>query len=234
MRAILVLLLCSRAYAGSLPDYMRACSASDPELNKCIEDVIATAGPRFAKGIPDLGIASLDPVNLGTIYIDNPALNVTLTDTVLTGLSGFKINSFKMEEAKGRATLDFTANVTLKSQYVMDGQVLILPIRGDGDARIKITNLNIVIKYEFKTVDGYWSVPEYKESYKMGRAHFKFTNLFGGNKELASLTLQFMNDNWSTIIDEIAPPAVTQIIRRCVDEVRKLFAAVPADQLLLH
>lgn len=47
--------------------------------------------------------------------------------------------SFRMNTEKGKAVLDFTANVTLKANYVMDGQILILPIRGDGQAKIKIS-----------------------------------------------------------------------------------------------
>jgi hypothetical protein len=40
---------------------------------------------------------------------------------------------------KNKATFDFTANVTLKANYVIDGQVLILPIKGSGPAKIKIS-----------------------------------------------------------------------------------------------
>lgn len=45
----------------------------------------------------------------------------------------------RINTEKGKATIDFTANVTLKAHYNMDGQVLILPIRGNGAARIRIS-----------------------------------------------------------------------------------------------
>ncbi|XP_022121608.2 circadian clock-controlled protein daywake isoform X2 [Pieris rapae] len=221
------------ARAATLPSFLRACSASDPNLSQCVEKVIAVGGGKFAKGIPELGIASLDPVHLGRVVVDNPALKLTFDDTVVTGLGDFVVNSFKIDTEKGKATLDFTANVTLKAHYDMDGQVLILPIRGNGDAKIKITNLNIVIKYDYKTVDGYWTVTGYKDSYNMDRAHFKFTNLFNGNKELASTINRVINDNWEPVIRDIAPVAFQTIISACVNEAKKLFAAVPADRLLL-
>ncbi|CAF4852622.1 circadian clock-controlled protein daywake-like [Pieris napi] len=221
------------ARAGTLPSFLRACSASDPNLSQCVEKVIAVGGGKFAKGIPELGIASLDPVHLGRVVVDNPALKLTFDDTVVTGLGGFVVNSYKIDTEKGKATLDFTANVTLKAHYDMDGQVLILPIRGNGEAKIKITNLNIVIKYDYKTVDGYWTVTGYKDSYNMDRAQFKFTNLFNGNKELASTINRVINDNWEPVIRDIAPVAFETIISACVNEAKKLFAAVPADRLLL-
>lgn len=45
----------------------------------------------------------------------------------------------RINGARNKATLDFTANVTLKADYDIDGQVLILPIRGNGPAKIKIS-----------------------------------------------------------------------------------------------
>ncbi|CAH0682925.1 unnamed protein product [Spodoptera exigua] len=220
------------AYAGTLPSFIKPCSRSDPNLNECVEKVISVAGAKFSEGIPELGIAPLDPVELGTVVVDNPALKLTFTDTVVTGLKGFRVNSYKINPDKGKATLDFTANVTLKAHYDMNGQVLILPIRGNGQSKIKITNLNIVVKYDFEEKDGHWIVPSYKDHYKMDRAQFKFTNLFGGNKELAQTTERFTNENWEIIMSEIAPPALKQIIKKCVDQVKKFFGSIPAKELL--
>ncbi|XP_028040390.1 protein takeout-like isoform X1 [Bombyx mandarina] len=218
--------------AGNLPSFISPCSASDPNLNECIQKVIEVVAPKFADGIAELGIAPLDPVQLGTVEVNNPALKITFTDTVVTGLRGSKINSYKINLDKGKATIDFTANVTLKAHYVMDGQVLILPIRGNGPAKIKITNLRIVVTYDFTTVAGHWVLTGYKDHYKMDRAQFKFNNLFGGNKELGETVHTAINTNWEPVIRDIAPVAFEQIIKACVDETKKLFATVPANELL--
>ncbi|XP_075975338.1 protein takeout-like isoform X2 [Anticarsia gemmatalis] len=220
------------AYAGGLPPFFTPCSKSDPHLSECVQNVISIGGAKFTEGIPALGIAPLDPVQLGTVFVDNPALKLTFTDTVVTGLKGFRVNTYKINLEKGKATLDFTANVTLKAHYDMDGQVLILPIKGNGQAKIKITNLNIVVKYDFEEVNGHWIVTGYKDHYKMDRAQFKFNNLFNGNKELAQTTERFTNENWEIIMNEIAPPAIKQIIRKCVDVVNSFFGAIPVAELV--
>ncbi|XP_048485310.1 circadian clock-controlled protein daywake-like isoform X2 [Plutella xylostella] len=218
--------------ASAMPPFFTACSASDPGLDSCIEGVIRAGGRRFTQGIPELGIATLDPVHLGTVHVDNPALKLTFYDTVVTGLGGFRINAFRMYNSEGRATLDFTSNVTLKADYDMEGQLLILPIRGKGQAKIKITNLNIIVKYQYSTHDGHWRVDSYRDSYKMDRAQFKFTNLFNGNKQLSDTIHTVINTNWEPVMHDIAPTAFQHIILACVNEVKKLFQAVPAKELL--
>lgn len=42
-----------------------------------------------------------------------------------------------------------------------------------------------------------------------------------------------INTNWEPVINDIAPTAFEQIIKACVDEAKKLFAAVPVDELLI-
>lgn len=234
MKVTCLVLLCgvACAFAAGLPPFFTACSKSDPKLSECIEKVIANGGAKFTEGIPELGIAPLDPVQLGTVYVDNPSLKLIFTDTVVTGLKGFRVNSYKINLEKKKAMFDFTANVTLKAHYDMNGQILILPIKGKGQSKIKITNLNIVVKYDFEDVNGHWVIPSYKDHYKMDRAQFKFNNLFNGNKELAQTTGRFLNENWEVIMSEIAPPAIKQIIKKCVDVVNTFFAAIPVPELL--
>ncbi|CAG5054612.1 unnamed protein product [Parnassius apollo] len=229
-----VFCLAAGVFPGNLPPFIHPCSKSDPNLNQCVEKAIQVAGPLFADGIPELGIAPLDPMKLGTVDVENPALNLVFTDTVVTGLKDFRVNSYKINTETGKAVFDFTANVTLSAKYNMDGRVLILDIRGNGQADIIITNLNIVIKYDYETKDGHWVVPKYKDNYKMDKAQFRFTNLFGGkNKELAATTLAFINESWEIIMQDISPPSIKNIIKRCVEEAKKLFAAVPAAELML-
>ncbi|KAM3955901.1 protein takeout [Aphomia sociella] len=231
--SLCILIVCiAGASAASLPSYFTACSESDAKLDQCIEKVIQSGGPQFADGIPEMGIAPLDPLKLGTVVVNSPALKLIFTDTVVTGLRGFRLNSYKMNPEKGKATIDFTANVTLKAQYEIDGQVIILPIKGSGPAKIKITNLNIIIKYDFDTKDGHWLITSYKDNYNMDRAQFKFNNLFNGNKVLAETTHRFTNENWEIIMQEIAPPAIKGIIKNCIDVVNKFFQAIPAKLLL--
>lgn len=85
---ILILLFLSASF-------FTPCSKSDPQLSECVQKVISVSGSKFTEGIPELGIAKLDPVELGTVVVDNPSLKITFADTVVTGLKDFKVNNYK-------------------------------------------------------------------------------------------------------------------------------------------
>ena len=72
-------------------------------------------------------------------------------------------------------------------------------------------NLNIVVKYDFVEKDGHWTIPSYKDHYKMDRAQFKFTNLFNGNKELGE-TCYSITHKWEA-------PRATSTLRQ-TDQIR--------------
>ncbi|CAH0399972.1 unnamed protein product [Chilo suppressalis] len=252
---LFVALFAVGANAGSLPPYFSACSASDPHLNQCIERVISAGGAQFADGLPALGVAPLDPLKLGKVVVDNPALKLVFTDTVVTGLKGFKLNSYKMNAARNKATIDFVANVTLKAHYVMDGQVLILPIRGDGPAKIKINGtrlLQIQQPLQWKQAAGGDDPQVHEPELGADNAGDRAARHQGHHPELRGRRQRLLrqsagrgatpvndetihrviNENWEPVIRDIAPVAFEHIIRACVDECNKLFAAVPAAELL--
>lgn len=48
----------------------------------------------------------------------------------------------------------------------------------------------------------------------------------------ADMTHKFLNENWSMIMQDIASPAVKEIVKACVEKVKKFYAQVPAAELL--
>lgn len=81
--------------------------------------------------------------------------------------------------------------------------------------------LNFTIQYTMKS---YWI-----QNVALHLTHFIQQTLFIP----AQTTERFTNENWEIIMSEIAPPAIKQIIRKCVDVVSTFFGAVPIPDLLL-
>lgn len=68
-------------------DYMHQCDLESKVFQKCLREEIKKSLPLFAKGIPELGVASIDPFNLKDILIDGSGLKLKFTNAQLHGLS---------------------------------------------------------------------------------------------------------------------------------------------------
>ncbi|XP_068633993.1 circadian clock-controlled protein daywake-like [Battus philenor] len=222
-------------HSASAP-FIKPCKDGD---GACVLASSQAAIPVVAQGIPELGVKSLDPLHVPLITSDQGSLKLTFKDTVLTGLKGCKIDSVKHDRIKGRQTLVFHCNMVLEGDYVLDGQLLILPVQGKGKYKIDIRDIMIKTVTDFKTEQGadgkaHWKITKWRDSFQVkSGVTFEFENLFNGNKVLADPVIEFANSNWKDVMQEIAPPIVHTIITEVVNVVDTLYKAVPAEELYI-
>ncbi|KOB67233.1 Juvenile hormone binding protein, partial [Operophtera brumata] len=126
-------------------------------------------------------------------------------------------------------------DLKLTAKYKADGKILILPIQGDGDAVINVYGAEVIINSKLTHVKDHKGEhlklvdPKYKYSIK--KTTFEFENLFNGNKQLADATLQFANENWQQIMDDLAPSAIQQIVKTIVKAINKFLLNVTINQI---
>ncbi|CAH0397522.1 unnamed protein product [Chilo suppressalis] len=223
----------------SLPSYVTPCNISDKHLSQCVKEQIIVCLPKFTKGIPELKVPSLDPIKLDDIKIGGNGLDLTFFEASMEGISDSKVTDFKINlgEVDEEFSLSFKSNFTLKAKYEVDGRILILPIKGKGDAFVYAQGVEVQISSKlthFKNNKGEHlklATPTYK--YDIELTTFDLQNLFNGNKQLADTTLQFANQNWKQLMDELAPPAIKQIVVTGVKAINKFFASVPISQMII-
>ncbi|CAD0201614.1 unnamed protein product [Chrysodeixis includens] len=224
------------AKSASAP-FIKPCKAGD---NACIMTSAQAALPVLAPGIPELGIKSVDPMHLDVIKGDQGGLALTFKDTTVTGMKGCHVDGIKHDIKKSKQVVTIRCSVDLNGQYKLDGQLLVLPIKGEGKYNIKIRDIVIKTTTELKNVQGadgkqHWHIDSWKFSSQVKTsARFDFDNLFNGNKILAGPVEDFVNTNWRDVMQEIAPPIVHAIVARVVESVEALYKAVPADELSIE
>ncbi|XP_021192609.3 circadian clock-controlled protein daywake [Helicoverpa armigera] len=223
------------ANSASAP-FITPCKAGD---NACYVASAQAAVPFIAVGIPELGIKSLDPMEFDVIKGDQGGLSLTFKDTAVTGMKGCNVDGVKHDLTKGKQSVTIRCTVELNGNYKLDGQLLVLPIKGEGKYKINIRDIVIKASTALSTVDGddgkkHWNIDNWHFTHqtKTG-ATFKFENLFNGNKVLAGPVEDFVNTNWREVMHEIAPPIVHAIVARVVEAVSALYKAVPAEELFI-
>ncbi|XP_028177870.1 protein takeout-like isoform X2 [Ostrinia furnacalis] len=205
----------------------------------CLKSSAQAALPIIAPGIPELGIKPLDPLRLDLVKGDQGGLQLSFRDTVLTGMKGCTVENVKHDLTKGKSLVVIKCSVNLQGNYKLGGQLLILPIQGEGKYTINIQDIVIKTYSDITTVEGadgkpHWHITDWRNSYQVKTGtQFQFDNLFNGNKVLAVPVHDFVNNNWREVMQEIAGPIVRAIVAAVVDDVEALYKAVPAEELFI-
>ena len=119
------------------------------------------------------------------------------------------------------------AEITKKCHYQLNGRVLLLPIRGEGDSTIVLSKfrykwlLLVLLRYLFlgnMKISGFLPYQEVKRSGKtylsfdshnvtfdVGSVYFHFDNLFNGDRGLGDSLNKVLNDNWKQVFDDVKP-----------------------------
>ncbi|XP_059049934.1 circadian clock-controlled protein daywake-like [Achroia grisella] len=217
------------------PDFIQPCNNTEPA---CLIKATVDAIPGFAKGLPELGVPSLDPFVINELPIQLPGIKVTFYDGKVTGLKKCEVLNVEAYLEKNIFILEVRCNITIKGKYTAVGRLLLFPINGEGDCKIKIVNsvikLNIKTKY-FKDTENrdHFGIKSYRYTFDYGeRIIYTITNLFKGNPELSNTVLQFLNENWRVVTEEFGKPVVDYALNVTVGTAKKFFDAVPYDELL--
>ncbi|XP_037969175.2 circadian clock-controlled protein daywake [Plutella xylostella] len=231
----LVLALCHSAYGKLVPDFIHPCNATTRE---CLVRSTQDAIPDFVRGMPDLGVPSLDPFVIEKLAIPLTGLKVTFYQGKVSGFRKCIVDNVISELEKRHFVLEFHCNLTIRGQYTAVGRILLFPINGEGDAKVKLTNLRMKVdlntKY-YKDDNGldHFGIKDYKYSFDYGdRVSFDLKNLFKESKELSSTVLEFLNQNWRTVAEEFGKPIVDYAVELAIRTIEKFFIAVPYHELI--
>ncbi|XP_068086535.1 protein takeout [Anabrus simplex] len=237
-RVLVIVAVLSVATSLPLPSYVKKCKLNDPSFNECALRVARETVPNILKGDRKYNIPNLNPLKVTEIKVaQGNDLTLTLKDIDIIGIPDVEIKEVKMDSK----TLDTELHVFFPSfgiigKYDINGKILVLPIKGDGNINLTQTDLDVVYKVKLpkKTkADGkeYLSPEDGKVDFKTSRSYINLDNLFNGDKALGDNTNKFLNENWMDVIQELGPPvgeAIAQIISEILSGVLDV---VPADEV---
>ncbi|CAD6991749.1 protein takeout [Ceratitis capitata] len=230
--------LLASAASSNFPADIPRCRVADTE---CITRTSTNLVHQYARtGYPSAGFPIIEPFIIKRFDISDGrtgSLNLKLNfrDVSVEGLSGVKMDrsvGFERDPAKSKFEMYGSfPKITLRGKYVADGRILILPIRGDGDADIVLHNPKFSVKFKpaIHPKDGktYLSVDKLKVLVEPERMSMKLTNLFNGDQALGGNLNEFLNQNWNEVWNELQPSihvAIAEVVKSILQTLFKRFA----------
>nr|XP_049703591.1 circadian clock-controlled protein daywake [Helicoverpa armigera] len=233
---ILVFLTYIALVTSNLAPFITKCKWDD---SKCIKESSMKAIPRFADGIPDLNVETIDPLNVK--YVDASSSNIKLivTDVVVTGLKNCEPKKVQRDIAKSKLFFKVLCSPDLNGKYDMKGQLFVLPIEGNGNLIAKVPKLLINVELDLDEKEGkdgkkHWHVKAWKHTFELkDKSNVKFENLFPNNEFLRNSTSELIAQNGNGVINEIGQPVIKAVVAKVIENIKHFFTAVPTEDLAL-
>ncbi|CAH0587015.1 unnamed protein product [Chrysodeixis includens] len=230
--ACVLLAVLGAVQSGLLPE--QKCKIED---KACLVSAFQKMVPLFMVGIPEGDIAVLDPMEMDDLSFDLAGLQFSLKNGRLKGLKGSVIENVDWDTKKNILRVDFHMDAFVKGHYTAGGRLLILPISGDGEIKMKLKHLQVKLYIHYDMVKD----SEGKDHVKPKKYHFDFevkeganyqlSNLFNGNKELSETLLKFINENWNQVTNEFGRPVMNVAAKIIYKNVVKYFEKLPLQEI---
>ncbi|XP_061504177.1 uncharacterized protein LOC11175689 [Anopheles gambiae] len=193
------------------PEWLRVCKRANPNEDDCFKKMFEGTFPYIAKGIPEIGVQPFDPLRIESIQVSRGSGGLTLS-------GGFKKLSIKgpSNTTVRRASLDFEKHalsfdleipkLRIDATYNLKGNVLLLPLVGDGDVTMSLKNVKttVVTKFSVRPLpEDAIFIEEMKVTFLVGGMRIHLDNLFQGNQVLGASLNLFLNQNANEVIAEL-------------------------------
>ncbi|XP_073820505.1 uncharacterized protein [Musca autumnalis] len=210
---VFCVLLLNGVFGAYPPDFPKCKNADEPCLIKAANDIVA----KYPGGLPDVNLLPIDPFHVKTFNVPrNPSspvsVDIKLQDVTLSGFKGMRFEKFQglTADMSGRTTLaGVIPSLTIKGKHMLEGNVLILPIKGNGNCEIICKNIKYNYSFDLKKVEKngkIYAAPEHvKLVLEPEHVQFVFDRIVEGDASLQKSANEFLNSNWMEIFNEIQP-----------------------------
>lgn len=230
--------------AAKLPATIKLCKKNDPNINECLKSSIENAIRVLKPGLPELQLLPVDPLPLTKITIQDGVgrpvnINLELSNVRNAGLSQTNIEAARIDFDKHIIETDaFLRFLTLEADYVMNGQFLVLPIKGNGRCKMEFTGLNVTLQLRAKPLTrkgrNYWDVVNFEINvHSLQDLQVHFDNLFNGDKRLSDTTNSVLNENWKQFWAELKPKFEETYSEVLLQLSKIVFDKVPENDIFL-
>ncbi|XP_063926606.1 circadian clock-controlled protein daywake-like [Zophobas morio] len=231
MKHFILLVLSITLTTCSIPPDFRKCLRKDPNFKKCYFEAAQSGVRLLTKPYKSLDLPNIEPLYVPSLSIRDKggavAVDQNFKNCTLHGLTTIKFTHFELDlEKKTLVAGGKIPKLVFKCDYQVDGKLLLLPIKGEGNGTVTFSNFysNYSSVYDevVRNNKTYYTTASTKMHSDVEHAHFQIDNLFDGNKELGDNLNMVINDNWREVADDLKPEyneVVRQILTGMMEKV---------------
>ncbi|KAK3912600.1 Protein takeout [Frankliniella fusca] len=218
------------------PEWLLTCEKSNPDLNECLRQSFNHMIPALARGIPELGVNKFEPLFVDKIGLQKGnggvIINGAFRDMNVHGPSNATANYVRLDFNKKVYQLGVNIpTIRVDANYIIEGQILLLPLVGEGAARLNLRNVtcSATCDIDFPEKDGQ-KVMWFKNihvDFSVGEMRIHLNNLFNGNKVLGRTVNQFLNKNSVEVIGELREELGRALGEVFLPILQKAFGQIP-------
>uniref|UniRef100_A0A8D8ZW31 Circadian clock-controlled protein n=1 Tax=Cacopsylla melanoneura TaxID=428564 RepID=A0A8D8ZW31_9HEMI len=220
-----------------LPDYITKCPSKDPNLEKCVLNLIEKIRPHLKDGIPELGVPVMEPLVIPEVHFSRGNLFKANGKNVnVYGGTNFKVRDLKIDMQKNVFLLNiFLPKITFDADYDVNAQIIV-PIKGRGPMNGDASKINgdalLKGKRYKKEGETYLKFVDLTLDIDIGDYNMKLRNLFNGNKALNDNVNFVINDNKDELKRSLKPLVQEVISKLILDLVNSIFNNFSLDDVL--
>ncbi|KAK2576587.1 hypothetical protein KPH14_005257 [Odynerus spinipes] len=219
-----------------IPEYIQPCSRSDPKLEICVSKMLNHLKPYLVKGIPELELPSIEPLTIPKLGMENGQgpvkVSALFSNITCVGAGNYNITKVRVDFNSLRIDLHLTIpKVELQGRYEVAGNVLLFPIKSQGDFWALFGDVTAVARaqgdVEIREGVRYMRITKLLIDFSLNRARFRINDELNGNNVIGQAMNQFLNQNAKEIIEEMRPAASSSIAKHFLSFINTGFTKIP-------
>ncbi|XP_041974370.1 uncharacterized protein LOC121729807 isoform X2 [Aricia agestis] len=247
-RVLNLFLLFTVLYAGAAQNenppkiqFLLPCNRSDPEIDNCIKRSFNHLRPYLANGIQELGVPAVEPLLIDRLVMENAAGPVRVTaafnNITVVGPSNYTVTKIRSDLKKLRIDMGLVLpRIEATGQYSVTGQVLLFPVRSQGDFWASFTDVVAIVKIFGVEIEKqgvpYMSAERMQVDFKLKGSRFRVRDTVNHGSVIGEAMNQFLNTNAAEIIDEMRPAASAAIAKHFRVFLNSAFENIPINEWL--
>ncbi|XP_018011509.1 protein takeout [Hyalella azteca] len=235
LRSVVVLLALQFVFSQDFGSLIRNCRVQHTErLNECVVGAVKIMQPKFAKGIPELGLPRMDPLKLEDFSLNQAdgavRFSANFRNLSITGVGRFELKYLDINTVAGSVHLGCVVPaLSVRGNYDINGRVFELPVEGNGPFIALLEGI-VAEGVGFVSVqNNRLQMTRMELDFKIKNFKSKVERLFGGNDVLRSTLEHFLTENTDVVLEQVRPTLVNNMNSFLTTVVNVILGQLPSD-----